>query len=94
MHSQEPLQEELDRLQKQQILVPLDFDETSEQSNHIMLVPKVNDKVRLCLDPAWLNKVLIRPIHRGPTLNDILPRLAGVKHLTLIGVSSGYHNLN
>ena len=57
-----------------------------------MLVPKANGKVRLCLDPAWI-KVLIWQIHRGPTLNDILPRLAGVKYLTLICVNSGYHNL-
>ena len=53
----------------------------------------MNGKVRLCLDLAWLNKVLIRPIHRGPTLNDILPKLAGVKYLMLINVSSGYHTL-
>ena len=29
----------------------------------------------------------------GPTLNDILPRLAGIRYLTLIETSSGYHNL-
>ena len=40
-----------------------------------------------------LIKVPIRPIHRGPTLNDILPRLPGVKYLMLINSSSGYNNL-
>ena len=29
----------------------------------------------------------------GPILNAITPRLAGVKYLTLIDASSGYHNL-
>ena len=38
--------------------------------------PDANGKLRLCLDLAWLNKVLIRPFHRGLTLNDILPRVA------------------
>ena len=56
------------------------------------LVPKANGKIRLCLDPVLLNKALIRPIHRGPTLNDILPRLEGVKYLMLIDGSSQYHN--
>ena len=56
-------------------------------------MPKANGKVQLCLDPARSNKVLIRPVHRGPTLNDILVRLAGVKYLKLIDASSGYHNL-
>ena len=59
-----------------------------------MLVPKVNGKLRLCIDPARLNKVLIRPVHRGLTLNNTLPRLAGVKYLMIIDASSGYQNLN
>ena len=42
---------------------------------------------------ARLNKVLIRPIHRGLMLNNILSRPVGVKYLKLIDVSSGYHNL-
>ena len=53
----------------------------------------MNGKVRLWLDLDSLNKVLIRPVQREPALNDILPRLAGMKYLTLIDVSSGYHNL-
>ena len=52
-----------------------------------------NAKVTLCLDPARHNKALIRPFHRGPTLNDILPRLAGMEYSTLVDVSSGYHKL-
>ena len=58
-----------------------------------MLVPKANGKVLLCLDPAQLNQALIRPIHRGPTLNDILPKLNNVKYMSIIDTSSGYHNL-
>ena len=79
----EPLKEELDKIQRQQIIGPLGVDETSKLCNSFTLVPKVNSKVRLCQDQARLNKVLIRPTHRGPTLNDILP----------IDVGSDYHNL-
>ena len=43
--------------------------------------------------PACLNQALIRPIHRGPTLNDILPKPNNTKYHSLIDVSSGYHNL-
>ena len=49
--------------------------------------------MQLCLDAARLNKALIRPVHRWLLLNYILTRLAGVKYLTLIDVSSGYNNL-
>ena len=49
--------------------------------------------IRLCLDPAWLNNMLIRLVHREPTINDILPKLNSAKYLSLIDVSSGYHNV-
>ena len=61
--------------------------------NSFVLVPKVNGMVRLCLDPAQLNQVLIRPIHKGPTLNDILPKLNNVRYMSIIDASSGYYNL-
>ena len=68
------LKEELERLKGQKIIVPLGMDEISEWHSSFLLVPKANGKVRLCLDAAKLNKALIRPAHRGLTLNDILPR--------------------
>ena len=64
--------------------------ETSGWCNSFVLVPKANEKVHLCLEPARLNKALIKPIHRGPKLNDILLGLASVKCLKLIYESSGY----
>ena len=70
---QESLREELEWLQKQLIIVPLGIDDISEWCNSFILVPKVNGKAWLCLDQARLNKALIRPMHRGPTLNNILP---------------------
>ena len=90
---QKPFQEELERLQKQDIRAPLGVSETSGWCNSFVLVPKADGKVRLCLDPACLNQALIRPIHRGPTLNDILPKLNNAKYLSLIDVTSGYHTL-
>ena len=65
---QEPFKEELRCLQEMDIITPLGIDETTEWCNSFVLVPKANGKVRLCLDPAWLNQALIRPVHRGPTL--------------------------
>ena len=75
------------------IIMPFGVDKTSEWCNSFVLVPKANDKVSLCLDPAWLNQALIRPVHWGPTLNDILPKLNKVQYLSIINASSGYHSL-
>ena len=53
----------------------------------LVQVPIANCKVRICLDLARLDRVLIRPFHRGMALNDILPRLAGVRYLMFINLS-------
>ena len=71
---QKPFKEELESY-KRDIIAPLGIDKTATWCNSIVLVPNANGKVRLCLDPVQLNQVLIRPIHRGSTLNDILPNL-------------------
>ena len=76
---QEPFKEELRCLQEIDIITPLGMNKTSEWCNSFMLVPKANGKVRLCLDPARLNQALIRPVHQGPPLNDILPKLNNIQ---------------
>ena len=75
------------------LIVALSVDEMSEWCNSFALVPKANDDIWLCLNPFWLKKVLLRPVKRGSTLNDILLKLSGIKYLTPIDASSGYNNL-
>ena len=75
------------------IITPLGVDKTAEWCNSFVLVSKVNGKVKLCLDPVKLNQALIRPVHIGPMLNNILPRLNNVKYMLIIDARSGYHNL-
>ena len=41
---------------KQQMIVFLGVDETSEWCNRFVLVPKPNGKVLLCIDPTRLTK--------------------------------------
>ena len=69
------------------------MDETVKWCSSFVLVPKLNWKVRLCLDPARLNQALVRLVHRGPTLNDIFPKLNNAQYLSLINAISGYHIL-
>ena len=81
---QKPFEEELEL----DITPALGIDERAEWCNSFVLVPKANGKVRLCLDPARLNQALIRPMLRGSTLNDILPKLNNAQYLSLLDVSS------
>ena len=71
----------------------LSVDEPEEWWNSFVIVPKPNSTVFLCLDPMRLNQALTRPVHRGSTINDILPKLTNTYYMTLIDSSGGYHNL-
>ena len=66
----------------------------AEWCNSFVLVPKPNDKIRLCLDAAILNQALIRLLLRGPTLNDIFPKLNNIKYLSLIDANFGHTTSN
>ena len=67
---QKLFKDELERLQQQDIIAPLGVNEILRWCNSFVLVPKANGKVRLCLDPVWLNQALIRSIHWVPMLNE------------------------
>ena len=58
------------------IITTLGIDESLEWCKSFVLVPKINWKVWLCLDPAGLNQLLIQPAHSGPTATDIFSKLA------------------
>ena len=90
---QKLFEDELDWLQILDIITLLGVTEMAEWCNSFMLLPKANDKVRLCLDPVRLNQTLIRPVHSSPTLNDILHRVNNVNYMSIIDASSGYYNL-
>ena len=49
---QQPFKEESEHLQQQYSNAPLGIDESSEWCKSLVLVPKLNCKLRLCLDPA------------------------------------------
>ena len=90
---QQLLKDELDQLQRQQIIVSLCVDETSGWCQSFDLVPKFKREVWLCLDPARLNQAPIRPVHRCHSTNNIFPKLTYKLYPALIDGSSGYYNL-
>ena len=77
---QKLFKDELERLQQQDIIALLGIDEIEEWCNSFVLIPKPNAKVRVCLGPAGLNQVLIRPVLRGPTLIYIFPKINNIKY--------------
>ena len=45
-----------------------------------------------CLYPTQLNQAVIIPVHKEPTINEILPKLTNLCYMTLKDSTSGYHN--
>ena len=62
--------------------MPLAVNLTSEWFNSFVIVLKSNCTIHLCLDPTRLNKELSRPVHRGPTINDIFSKKKKQMHDT------------
>ena len=84
----EPLKNELDRLVKSEVLAPV--DEPTQWVNQMVIVPKKDGSIRLCLDPRELNKVLMREHFTLPTLDDTLHEIGTSKVFSKVDLSSGY----
>ena len=59
----------------------------AELCESFIIVPSPNDTESLCLGLGRLNQELIGPIHKGPALNDILPKLKHASYITIIEAS-------
>ena len=84
----QPIQEELQRLVQQKIIEPV--TQATEWVSQCVIVKKSNNRIRICLDPQELNKVLIRERYELPTLDDILHELLQAKIFSKFDLSSGY----
>ena len=90
---EEPLRLELEKLVDEGILRKLKIDKKSEWLNSFVCVCKPNGSIRLCLDPTHLNKYILRPHHNSKTLDDILPKLSGVKKFSIVDSTKSFFNL-
>ena len=61
--------------------------------SNFIIVAKPYSTVHIYLDPTRLNQALIWPVHRGPILNDILPKLMNSCYMTICDAHSRYHIL-
>ena len=79
---------ELERMEKANIIQKV--DEPTGWVNSMVVVPKPNGKVRICLDPRDLNKVIKREHYQMPVLQDALCGLSGCKYFTVLDAASAY----
>jgi hypothetical protein len=61
--------------------------------NSLVYGRKPNGRLRICLDPKDLNAAIQRDHHVTPTLEEILPKLNGATHFSILDARSGYWNV-
>ena len=82
---------ELDRLEREKIIKPIKF---SEWASPIVLVPKKNDDVRLCMDcKVTINKVISTEHYPLPNINDLLSLLGGFSFYCKLDLTGAYQQI-
>ncbi len=82
------LKEELNRLEGLDVIVPV--QEPTPWVSQIVIAQKKSGKIRVCVDPHELNKVLLREHYTLPVLDDVLHELRHSQVFTKADLSSGY----
>ena len=75
-------------------MVDLDITEPVQKPtdwvNGLVLVEKLNGKLRICLDPRPLNKAIKREHIHLPTAEEIFSQMPGASYFSKLDASSGY----
>ena len=59
----------------------------------MVITEKKDGSLRVCIDPLYPNKALVRKAYPVAIMEDILPRLTHAKVITVVDVKSGYWNV-
>jgi len=88
----EALKKELDDLVRQEII---EFVEgPSEWLHPIVIVPKKDGNIRMCVDLTKLNKYIKRPVNPQPTPWEVVRTVPkGKKHFAVFDALKGYHQI-
>ena len=85
------VKQELQNLQDTDIIMHVEHP--TEWCAPIVVVPKANGRVRLCIDLTWLNDSVLRERHQLPSVDYTLAQMAGARYFSKIDANSGFHQI-
>ena len=80
--------EELERMESLGVITKI--EEPTEWCSGMVVVPKSNGTVRICVDLKPLNKGVLREAHPIPTVDDILAQITKGAFFSKLEANSGY----
>lgn len=84
----EKVKAELHRMESSGVISPV--DEPTDGCSGLVVIPKKNNSVRLCIDLTQLNKWVRRENFLLPSTEETLNRLAGAKVFSKLDANSGF----
>ena len=82
------VEEELKRMEMLGVISKV--DQPTEWCAGMVVVPKKNGKVRICVDLKYLNKSVLREVHPLPSVDETLAQLGGAKVFSKLDANSGF----
>ena len=82
------VEEELKRMESMGVISRI--DEPTPWCAGMVVVPKANGKIRICVDLKPLNENVMREVHPLPTVDETLARLTGAKVFSKLDANSGF----
>lgn len=86
-----PLKDELKLLQEQDVIFPV--DEPTEYCAGIVVRPKENGNIRLCVDYTELNKNICRSRYQLPSVEECLAQIGSSRYFSKLDANKGYFQL-
>ncbi len=59
----------------------------------MLVTPKPNGRLRVCMDPRYLNEYLVRAVHPFPDIDQVFSSIKGAKFFSKIDLTHGFWNL-
>ena len=82
------VKQELEKMESLGVISKI--DEPTEWCAGMVVVPKSEGRIRICVDLKPLNTNVIREVHPLPTVDETLAQLSGAKRFSKIDANSGF----
>ena len=89
VHLQPSYKRELERLTDLGIITEVQ-NEFTPWVNSVVVTPKEDGSIRLCLDPRDVSKAVKRNAYYTRTVDDVIPQVSGLTHFSILDARSGY----